>query len=280
MRRCTDGFSLIEAVVVIAIMAILAGAAAPLLVKAVDQQRITTTQANLQTAWQAAFGMPGSRVQNMRADFGFDPQVGLVDLGVMMDPKAAPGALPLVYGHYGTVPFNYGWNGPYWNGSVRTNAAGFSVPVDGWGRPIQLLHTAGSTAWQMVSFGPDGVPGNPDNLYYPSQRVNLGLAYTGIVYFNINNQRPAGADVPAGWSYQCEDRSSSLLNASATKMPILTAGSAVTPAPTFNVLPGPVYINVTINGYTAGLVSYNPTNFSEIIDVLPGQTQVVNITLN
>jgi len=279
MRRCTDGFSLIEAVVVIAIMAILAGAAAPLLVKAVDQQRITTTQANLQIAWQAMFGTPGSRVQNMRADFGFDPG-GLADLGMMLNANAPPGPNPLAYGQHGAIPFNYGWNGPYWNGSVATNAAGWSVPVDGWGRPIQLLHVAGSTAWQMVSFGQDGVPGNPDNLYYPSQAVNLGSAYVGTVYFNINNQRPAGADVPVGGTYLCQDRSALLLKATATPIGALKAGASVTPAPSFNVLPGPVSINVFIPGYSAGLATYNQTNFSEIIDVLPGQPQVVNILLN
>ena len=70
MRRCTEGFSLIEAVVAIAIMAILASAALPLLMKSVNQQAEQTTRANAQIAYNAIFGARDHRVSNLIADFG------------------------------------------------------------------------------------------------------------------------------------------------------------------------------------------------------------------
>ena len=148
MRRRTEGFSLIEVVVAVAIMAILAGAIVPLAMKSLIQQRTATTQATLETTWQTLFGSQTSRVYNMRADFGFDPPAStLTSLPQMItQPATSP-----VYGSTAT-PFNWGWNGPYWNGPVG-QVAGVSVPVDTWGNAIQLVYTAIGNKYQLVSSG-------------------------------------------------------------------------------------------------------------------------------
>ena len=84
------GFSLVEAVIVIAIMAILAGAMVPLALKAINQSRESQTRTNLKAAYEAMFGARDRRVPNMRADFGFNPAGNLASLGKMTTSTAAP----------------------------------------------------------------------------------------------------------------------------------------------------------------------------------------------
>ena len=269
MRRI-DGFSLIEAVVVLAIMAILAGAAVPLMVKTLDQQRANATQASLQTGWQAAFGAPGFRVLNMRADFGFDPPGALTDLGKLLAADAPGTPTPLAYGAHGAVPYFYGWNGPYWSGSVAT-VNGWKVPADGWGRPIQLLNPGGA-AWQLASAGADGVLGTADDLVYPSVPVNLGGAYLATVYISI--QAPLRTVASAG-TWQVSDRSQGAARVPAPAAITVPANGSLT-IPAFTVMPGPASIAISF----PAAAPYSAVTYSQIVDLLPGQTQVVSLTLN
>ena len=285
MRR-TNGFSLIEAVVAIAIMAILAGAVAPLVVKSLNQQKAATTQANLQAAWQAAFGIPGTRVQNMRADYGFSP-TATTYLGAMI---TYPGAA--VTQAYGTSTyFSYGWNGPYWNGPTTT-ANGATVPADAWGNPVQLVVDPTSGNCQMVS------PGGGTQLVYPSAPVSLSSAYMGSIYLNLFNPWAISAKIS---HVLIEDRRGGVYtvfsDSGANPFSTIPASTSYSPASPvmWPVMPGPVYVSimvpgVAINDQNASPATYNPAiathpayngvNFTQVLDILPGQSQTITITLN
>jgi type II secretory pathway pseudopilin PulG len=272
MRRRTEAFSLIEAVVAIAIMAILAGAAVPLAVKMLDQQRTATTRANLQTAWLQTFGSQSSRVYNMRADFGFTPpQATLTDLGKMLSANAPFTAIPQPWGLNG-APFMNGWNGPYWNGSVAT-VNNYSVPADAWGNPIQLTYFPAQAAWQLTSAGPDGVIGSADDIVYPAVPTSVTTGYTAYVYVSIYANRTVNS---TGGSIACQDRSAGTPRTTAVNGVTVNSYATYVLAQPMAVNPGPVSISVTF----PAAAPYGAVTYSQIADLLPGQTQVVNLNLN
>ena len=153
------GFSLLEVAIAVAVIAILAGAMAPLALKAVNQAREQRTRNDLKSAYEALFGARDRRVSNMRADFGY--------AGASLAEMTTRGAIR-PFAPYGAQPaLSGGWNGPYWTGTQTP--AGF--PQDAWGHPIQLRFVGGG--YQLISLGANGVLNSPganplvDDIAYP-----------------------------------------------------------------------------------------------------------------
>lgn len=199
MRRQASrpqGFTLIEAAVAVGIIAILASAAAPLVMKALNQQRERTTRDGLKIAFEAMFGSRERRVANMRTDFGFTPPmppappggsvVAMADLRFLTNRNTSPsGTNPRPYPYIPAgVAFNIGWNGPYWSGSVRITG-GQSLPADGWGRPIQLIYNG--TGYQVRSLGSDGRINTADDLYYPTTFTRLASSTPTVSVVNLSS---------------------------------------------------------------------------------------------
>lgn len=153
------GFSLLEVAIAVAVIAILAGAMAPLALKAVNQAREQRTRTELKTTYEALFGARDRRVSNMRADYGY--------AGASLVQMTTRGGIRAFAPYAGQPALSGGWNGPYWTGSQ--SPAG--MPLDAWGRPFQLRFIGGG--YQMVSLGPNGVLNSPgqnpqvDDLVYP-----------------------------------------------------------------------------------------------------------------
>jgi len=187
MRRRTEGqqgFTLVEAAVAIAVVAILMGFLVPLAGKALNQQREGRTREALKQAFEAIFGARDRRVANLRADVGYTP-AALANLSVITSKSGAIVATKN-YGLDGTYGIYWGYNGPYWSGSV----AGAN-PADGWGRPLQLRVVGGG--WQIWSLGANGIaetgaasttPGG-DDLLYPAAPAQPA-AYTGVLNVTVN----------------------------------------------------------------------------------------------
>jgi prepilin-type N-terminal cleavage/methylation domain-containing protein len=254
MPRRTEGFSLIEAAVAIAIMAILAGAAVPMILKAVNQQREQVTRDGLKVAYEAMFGARDRRIPNMVADFGYQPAAGdLRDLTARPVGAAVWQAGPNFY---------YGWNGPYWNGSLRTVGA-VNVPADGWGNALALQNTGG--LWQVVSGGADGNLATPgDNLAYPSQPVALATASLNLT---LQNQR----GVAINGNVRITDRNGGVLRTTLATdvtydwaLPI--AGSAQAHGAPIPVNAGPVTITINL------LAPAPAATLVEVVDLVPGQS--------
>jgi prepilin-type N-terminal cleavage/methylation domain-containing protein len=254
-------FTLIEAAVAIAIVAILAGAIAPLTVKILNQQREAKTRDSLKAAFEGMFGARDRRVANMLADFGFAPTSTLSSLPVLVARPAS--------GSWSTVPtytqdvsgLFWGYNGPYWSGAVVGGR-----PVDAWGRPIRLsvVGTAPSQTWQATSVGANGADesGAGDDLVYPATPAGA-RSYTGVINLNISNSSNRTGNVTV-WA-----RSGGATLAQVGSTYTLVASP---PTQVYNPAAGGTVIKVVVTGTGAGTYYY-------IVDLLPGEVRDFSLSV-
>lgn len=253
-----QGFTLIEAAVAVGIIAILASAAAPLVMKALNQQRERTTRDGLKIAFEAMFGSRERRVANMRADYGFTPNQAITDLRQMM---TKPTAIPNWFSDGTAGGMSWGWNGPYWTGAVRTAGAA-RIPVDGWGRPIVITYVAASTTCQFRSIGADGMANTPDDLLYPPAPVNVGLSTLAI---SIINETRKSESLTGTYQVRFRNGTGRLANPNPTNIsPSIVYGESL--PLNFQSAPGPVWIDVNIT-------SDPPVRYTAVVDLLSGETK-------
>jgi general secretion pathway protein G len=171
--RRTGGFTLIEVIVVIAVISILAAMAVPYAVKIIDQSREEATKKQMEEIHRAIMGDPKVPTAGYLGDMGKLP-AALADLNTQ-------GAQPAV--SYGMQGVKYGWSGPYVN-------VGFSAGanlVDGWGMNLGYNNPG---AGQIRSAGPDRVLGNADDIIYPSSAVVPGGGLLVNLYvWNTNSTK-------------------------------------------------------------------------------------------
>lgn len=260
----SQGFTLIEAAVAVGIIAILASAAAPLVMKALNQQRERTTRDNLKIAFESMFGARDRQIANMRSDFGFDPGGPLADLRRMTTRTPANLAL---WGTSGGTQFNWGWNGPYWTGPIRIQAGTGGLPVDAWGRSI-VLRVVGS-GYQLRSSGRDGTMDTLDDLLYPATPFLLANAAARVrVEVNVyritdGKSLPESIDnasrVSAYWPAPGQNPGQSL--------PVAVQGVNTFP----NLPAGPFQVTVSLSN--SGLVSPNPV--TQVVNLSPGEQRTI-----
>lgn len=264
-RKSSRGFSMIEVAIAIAVIAILAGAAAPLVLKAINQQREKQTRDDMKVAWEALFGATDRRVSNMRADQGFSPGA-LADLRAM---TTRPAGL-LNWGPNGQQ-YSWGWAGPYWTGPIRLLAGTGGIPLDRWGRPL-ILNYPGANSWQIQSYGPDGVANNGDDLRFPAAATPV-TRFNGSITINFNQIKIAPGAVPTPTGNYTVTRPRAA--ATAITSPITSFASS-----SFQVLfnTQPLYAGpqtLVVNMTTPGAV---PASQTFVFDLLPGEQKVQTIT--
>ena len=252
-----QGFSLIEVVVALAIIAILAGAIAPLVLKGLNQAREQRTRSDLRTAYEALFGARDRRVSNMRADFGYN---GTGSLSQM----TTQGAIR-PYGPYPAQPaLTGGWNGPYWMGMQSI----LGLPEDAWGRPFQLRFIGGG--YQLLSLGENGVLNSPgqnpqgDDLVYPLPPNPL--PWTTV---NVNVQR-AGGPPPKPGSV------TAVAYTPGSNNPVTITLFYKTGIYTGLVPSGTAVITVTLKGGGGGGGGGGSQTQSQAVDLIQGGTVTLN----
>jgi prepilin-type N-terminal cleavage/methylation domain-containing protein len=182
--RRTGGFTLIEVIVVIAVISILAAMAVPYAVKIIDQSREEATKKQMEEIHRVIMGDPKAPTSGYLADMGRLP--------VTLDQLNTQGTQPGVT----TVPpptglgiVRYGWQGQY----VKVGFSPTAYLTDGWGTNLAYNNPG---AGQSRSAGPDRVLGNADDIIYPSSTVVPGGRLLVILYVWDKNQyvnpQPAG----------------------------------------------------------------------------------------
>ncbi|MCP1289506.1 type II secretion system major pseudopilin GspG [Chromobacterium sp. S0633] len=126
------GFTLLELLVVLLIIALLAGYVGPKLFSQVDKAKVKATQAQMKTL--------GDAMAQYRLDVGGYPSAEQ-GLGALL--KAPPGVA--------------GWHGPY---------LAKDVPMDAWGRPYQWRVPGGESEAEIVSLGEAGRAGGDGELVH------------------------------------------------------------------------------------------------------------------
>ncbi|MFA6147764.1 MAG: prepilin-type N-terminal cleavage/methylation domain-containing protein [bacterium] len=153
-RPGAGGFTLIEVIVVIAVISILAAMAVPYAVKILDQSREEATKKQMEEIHRAIMGDPKGPTAGFLGDMGRLP-AALSNL----DPRGTQ-ATPST----GMLGVKYGWYGPY----VKIGYSAGAYLVDGWGTSL-VYNSPG--AGQITSYGPNRASGGGDDIVYPSSLV-------------------------------------------------------------------------------------------------------------
>lgn len=167
------GFSLIEILVVLALISILAGAVAPMMLRDVARQHERQTLSDIRRLVHGMRGDPALGTFGYVADVGRLP-TALEDLNQLAGLPA--------YAWSSTDGVGYGWSGPY-APEIRDQNGSF---VDAWSTPYRYTGTA-----QIESAGRDRTFGTGDDLRYPANPAatqgDLAVTVVGL---------PSGGGVP------------------------------------------------------------------------------------
>lgn len=179
-RPAGAGFTLFEAVVTLAIFALLVAGTAPVVADLLEGERTEDTRRHLQRLRRGIVGLgPGAPSEALASGF-----VG--DLGGLPDslPQLVrPAGLPS-HAVDPTYRIGAGWRGPYLRRNLLSDT--LSLGLDAFGRPLTYAArdtvVAGRTwsGW-IRSAGPDGTRRTDDDLVAPLLAVGSRGAATGFV---------------------------------------------------------------------------------------------------
>lgn len=174
------GFTLIEIIVVLAIIGALAGSIVPLSLQFLESRREQATREETKVIFRAIFGDP------KKGDFGYVGDAGALPAS-LNDLTTKPGGISSFA--FFTNNVGYGWRGPY----IDTN---FSDLLDGFGNAYDF---GVAFAGQIRSAGSDGdFATTGDNILFPFVSTGGSIETNGtlqVTVFVNDIPNPTGSKV-------------------------------------------------------------------------------------
>ena len=182
LMRSRSGFTLLEMLVVLAVLAAMLAFIAPSIFQTIEASRESATEDQMLAIFDAIVGDPEEGNYGYLGDMGRLP--------TSLDELVTQGAQTAWHttSHIGEV--GRGWRGPY----LTRGDALSDLFRDSWGQTLQFSNSGG-TAGQITSYGPDGQASAGDNIVYPVQ-VPVQTQGTILVNVIVNEiSQPAGLTV-------------------------------------------------------------------------------------
>jgi len=153
------GFTLLEIVIIVAVMAILAAAITPSVLRQIVDAKVVATRASARAIYE---GMVGKA--DTKGSYGFLGDMGRLPTEVK-ELVFAPQGVTLAGNNHNFRGLTMGWNGPY----LTVGESRDDIGKDAWNNEFRLIGTG-----QVRSAGPDGVFDDEDDIVYPTEAPKLG----------------------------------------------------------------------------------------------------------
>jgi len=156
------GFTLVEVIVILAVLSILAAMAVPMALRIFERTAEDTTREEMDNIKKALLGNPQKLQTSFRNDFGYLGDIGCLPSTALggLDRLLTQGSLP-VWTFDSTKQAGAGWKGPY-----ITGTPGEDFKKDQLGNDYTYTPVAGTCPLTatLVSNGPDGLPSTADDI--------------------------------------------------------------------------------------------------------------------
>ncbi len=160
--RSRAGFTLIEVIIIVAIISIIASIAVPYAFKLINQEKRSSTMKEMESLQTAILGDPSMSEGGYVGDMGVLPINN--DLRALV--QRIYGSVVQPSGQTDTYGVKYGWFGPYLNTGFDSTA----FMEDEWGTPYRYGDPG---TGQIRSAGEDRTFGTSDDIIYPPNPVNI-----------------------------------------------------------------------------------------------------------
>lgn len=199
VKNPKSGFTLIEVVIVLSIIAVLAGAITPLVFQAIYARREQATREELKTIKKAIIGEAKKIAHGEEFTFGFAGDVGNVP--TTLDRLKTIGTLP-AFSFDTTKNMGAGWNGPY---MMEQFGGDFEDPYGTEYIYSTTVYTNTDLGVEVkakiTSAGPDSIPGTSDDLSIEilepevrayiiglvKDRAGLGISFVDVTIYYPSN---------------------------------------------------------------------------------------------